>query len=398
MRSIVVIAFIVTLLGCSTSPSPILPPKQLEAVQNAFVINRTWTTSIGDGASDKYLRLKPVLADGILYSVDHLGTVRAFDVKRRDVIWEAVFNTPAGSGITLHGEQLYFGTSKGQLIALARETGKEIWRSQLSSEVLATPAVAKGLVVVRCVNGALYGLNQADGSKAWMTQEITPSLTLRGTSQPVVVGDLILSAYDNGYLLAQNLQTGNVIWRATIATPNGRNALERLVDIDATPVVIDDVVYTVAFQGKLAALQLGSGQVLWARDIDSYIDIAVDAYRIYMIDSDGLLWAMDRSNGATLWKQDALLRRGLTAPILHDSYVIVGDFNGYLHWMSRDSGKLVARVHLDDDQYTSPSLDESEDLLFPKSSDLLVQPIIDGDMLIAMNRYGYTEAFDITYP
>ena len=214
----------------------------------------------------------------------------------------------------------------------------------------------------------------------------------------ILSNDLVLSAFDNGKLIAYNLQTGRVVWQRKIADARGRTTLERLVDIDADIVVSDDVAYTIAFQGKLAAVSLGSGQIIWSRDIDSYIGMAVDPYRIYVVDSNSKIWALDKSNGVAQWKQDSLLRRSATKPVLHSNYIVLGDFNGYLHWFKRDSGKLAARVRLDSFDFADPSLDEHEDLEYPKSKDILATPITTGNVLIAIDRHGNTEAFKASYP
>jgi len=398
-RSITLVFFLVLgLLGCSSSPSPVEPPKTLSPVSNAFAIKQIWQDDLGDGASDNYLRLTPVIKDKILYSAHFDGLIKAYNTSTQDFVWTFQVDSNIGSSLALHEDVLYFGTSKGEVYALGVKTGKLIWKSQVSSEVLATPAVAKGYVVIRCVNGELHTLNTQDGKQLWSNQQVTPSLTLRGTSAPVIYNDLVLSAFDNGTLIAYNLKTGNILWQTTIATPHGRSPLERIVDIDADLVINDDVIYTTAFQSKIAAVRVGSGQILWSRDIGSYIGMSVDAYRIYIADSESKLWALDRTNGATLWKQDALLRRSVSKPLLHKGYVIVGDFNGFLHWFSRSSGKLEARTRLNVFSYRQPDLDESEDLLYPKTNDVLATPIIDGNILIAMDRHGNTAAYEITYP
>lgn len=389
---------LIFLAGCSSSISPIKPPKSLEKVENTFFIKQLWQFQIGDGVGDNYLRLTPVVNNNILYSVDHTGAVSAIRMNDRGIVWEMQVGMDVGSPLTLNGDTLYLGTSEGYLVALESKTGKLIWKARVGSEVLAAPAVGRGLVVARCVNGEIYTFKASDGKKVWSDRQITPSLTLRGTSAPVISNDIVLSAFDNGKLIAYNLQTGRIIWQKRIAVPSGRTTLERLVDIDANIIVSDNVVYTIAFQGKLVAVSLGSGQIIWSRDIESYIGMAVDPYRIYVADSNSKIWALDKSNGVAQWKQDSLLRRSATKPVLHSNYVVLGDFNGFLHWFRRDTGKLVARVRLDSFNFTDPNLDEEEDLKFPKSNDILATPITMENVLIAVDRHGNTEAFEISYP
>lgn len=400
MKMIVFLLVLVSLLlgGCGSSPSPVLPPVKLTAVDNAFTITRQWQTDFGDGAGENYLKLTPVIEGNIFYSLDYQGLVTAFNTSNKSIRWQTALSVPASSALTLDNDLLLFGSSHGDVIALEKKDGHEVWHAQVSSEVLAPPKVAKGLVIVRCVNGMLYALNRKDGKQVWSLEQTTPALTLRGTSAPVIAGDIVLSAFDNGHLLAVNLQSGKLLWQTTISIPRGRTDLERMVDIDANPIVVDDTVYAVSYQGRIAAVQLGSGRILWARDIASYSGMAVDAYRIYLVDSQSQVWALDRFNGATLWKQDVLLRRSLTTPRLQNQYIILADFDGFIHWLRRDNGKLVARLRLNEFDYTDPNLDETQDLNFPKLNNILAPPILEGNMLVAVNRYGHTEAFAVSYP
>ena len=392
------LAAVLALAGCTSSPSPVQPPASLEPLSNKFRIERIASYKAGDGAGQHYLQLRPLLRDNILYVTDYRGLTSAYDTSSNRTLWQKELDAPVSSSLTQAGDALLLGTSDGRVFSLSRDTGEINWTAQLSSEVLAAPAMNDSIVVVRCVNGQLFGLDFADGRQRWVTEQRTPALTLRGTSAPVIVGDIVLAAYDSGHLIASNLQTGNELWQASIAVPRGRTDIERMIDIDATPVVVDDVVYAVAFQGRIAAVQLGSGRIIWARDIDSYSGMSVDAYRIYLTDSAGQVWAMDRNNGATLWRQDALVRRSLTKPVIQGQHVLVGDFNGFVHWLQRDTGELAARIKMKVSDYISPSLDETEDLLFPKSDNILAPPVVVKNTMLVMNRYGYIELFEIATP
>lgn len=399
LRTCVVVCLLANLLACSSSPSPILPPAELTPLENAFPLRRTWAAKLGEGAGDNYLRLAPVLRQSTAYTVDYRGHVSAVDIENGAIKWQREMAMPIGSSPGVTEAALLLGSSHGDVVALDIATGNERWRTLVSSEVLATPQVAKGIVVVRCVDGNVYGLNEKTGERIWLAEQRTPALTLRGTSSPVISGDIVLVGYDTGKLIAFNLQTGKILWQATVAVSQGRTDLERIIDIDSDPIVVDDLVYVVAYQGRLAAIQVGSGRIHWVRDIDSYTGMAIDAYRIYLTSSDGELWAIDRSNGATLWKQSALQRRSLTKPQIHQQYLIVGDFNGFLHWLRRDTGKIVARTRLvepvthDDTGVTSDN-----DTQFAKANSILASPIVSGNKLLAMDRRGNLQVFDIAYP
>jgi len=396
MRYFLLVLLSAYLVACTSSPSPVLPPKSLERVENSLNINRIWSIKISHGAGENYLRLEPVFDGDIIYTADYTGMVYAYDRKKRDEVWSSNLDAPGSSALLKADNYLYAGTSEGQVVALSASDGKELWRTQLNSEILATPVVSKGIIIARCVNGEIVALRQDSGKQIWKIEERTPPLTLRGNSTPVIYNDLVIVAFDNGKLKAFTLRNGKQIWEAAIAVPRGRSDLERIVDLDTTPVIVGDVIYSVAYQGNIAAIQPASGQVLWQREIDSFTDLAADLYRLYIVDSTGMVWALDRANGATLWKQDALLRRRLTAPKIMGDYVVVGDFNGFIHWLRRDNGKLEARVKMLAFDYRQPDLDESDAEVFPKANNILATPGVIGNQLIVTDRFGHTEAFEVT--
>ncbi|MBI3561861.1 MAG: outer membrane protein assembly factor BamB [Gammaproteobacteria bacterium] len=396
MRYLLTLVMWLALAGCSTSPSPVLPPTPLLPLDNSFSIQKRWSVKFGEGTADQYLHLPPVFSHHIGYVVDRLGMITAFEDKSGAIVWQRDTKLPFGSTATIVDTTLLLGTSHGEVVAIDASNGTTRWISHVSSEVLAPPQASKEIVVVRCVDGSLYGLNLTNGERLWTTEQRTPALTLRGTSAPVITHDIVLAGYDTGNMVAYSLQSGKLLWQTTVAASQGRTDLERMIDIDADPIVSDDVVYVVAYQGRLAALQLGSGQILWTRDLESYVGMNIDAYRIYLTASDGVIWALDRNNGSTLWKQDGLLRRAVTRPQLQKQYLIVGDFNGYLHWLRRDTGKIVARKRLLETLEFEPQLDN--DIRFAKQRSIFDTPVLDGDRVVGMDRQGHIEAFDINYP
>src|SRR3569623_2121880 len=251
-------------------------------------------------------------------------------------------------GITAAGETLLFGTRHGEVLALSQKDGAPVWRAQVSSEVLTPPAVSEGVVVVRAGDGKLYGLEQHDGARRWVVDRPVPALTLRGIGAPVIADGVVYAGFANGKLLAVALRDGSVQWEATVATPQGRSELERMVDVDARPIVADDVVYAVAYQGRVVALARSSGRVLWSRDMSSHTDMSYDAGSLYVRDENGVVWAIGRRRGAALWKQDKLHNRASSAPVIFGSDLVVADIEGYLHWLARNDGRLLARHHVGD--------------------------------------------------
>lgn len=153
--------------GCGSSPSPVLPPSDLVELQNKLTIKLLWQRSVGNGASDKYLKLQPVVKDKIGYAIDHRAHLVAWELDSGKTLWSKSFNVPASSALTLDGDRLYFGTSKGEVFAVHKNKGKLIWRAPVSSEVLSAPVSDGETVVARTVDGRLHALDAANGQKRW---------------------------------------------------------------------------------------------------------------------------------------------------------------------------------------------------------------------------------------
>lgn len=387
------------LFGCTISPSPVLPPVPLTSIDDPMYVRVNWNSIIGSGVAEKYLKLQPVIAGNTGYVADYKGYVRAFDVRTGSRIWEIQLDTPIASGPALVEGKLLFGTSQGEVLARALHDGSEIWRVQVSSEVLAPPTGANGVIVIRTVDGRVYGMEAASGKRLWVYDRTVPLLTLRGISAPVIKNDIVIVGSDSGKLSALTLKTGTVLWETQIADPRGRTELERMVDIDVPPVVIEDVIYVITYQGRLATVQLQSGRMMWARDISSYSGIALDPYRVYVSDQESQVWALNRFTGATLWRQDKLLRRAITGPVLQGPYLVVADYDGYVHWLRREDGRIVARKRVHELWHETQQDDPfKEEEKFTKANNILVAPQDVDNMILVMDRMGHIEALQLERP
>jgi len=395
------------LIGCGSSPSSVLPPVELTPLTNQIDISRQWKFTAGKGVSDFYLKLKPVFNKDTGYIVDYKGHLQAFTIKSGKQLWDVDLNVPVSGGLTLADGKLFLGTSKGEVVAIDLDSHglknqdskniKELWRAQLSSEILSRPAIAHGVIVVKTIDGRVYGLDADNGNQSWVYDRTVPRLTLRGSSSALIVNDIVISTSDNGKVAALSLKNGKLLWESTIAVAKGRNQLERVIDMDIDPVVVDDVIYVAGYQGRIAAVKIGSGQLIWSRDFSSYSGLYVDAYRVYVTDATGQVWALNRHNGSTLWRQDKLLRRQLTGPEAYDKYIVVGDYDGFLHWLNREDGKIVARkqINSSDVFVEDEEIDEELALLFSKQNNILVKPLLVKGLLLSLDRVGHLEAFKI---
>ena len=389
---------LIFLSACSSSPSPVLPPLMLKPFKAELHVASEWHRTIGNGVSDSYLKMPPTYAGDIGYAANAQGKLVAFDLKTGAVKWSKQYVLPFSNAPVIINNTLFLGTLQGVLVAINATQGDILWKIQLSSEILAPVATNGDIVIAKTVDGTLEALNVSDGKKVWSHSDDEPSLSLRGQSAPVIADNILIYASDEGKIAALTLQSGTELWTRQVAIPHGGTELARMIDIDATPVVYDGTIYVSAYQGRLAAINLQSGRIIWVREISTYTGLAVDAYRVYLSDSEGRVWAIDRKTGTTLWKQDQLLRRSVTAPVLQNSYVVVADFNGFIHWLARDDGHLVARTRMSRDGGD----DETEDfkfLEFAKWNNILAVPRrIDNTTLLVMDRTGWLESFKLQPP
>jgi outer membrane protein assembly factor BamB len=313
-----------------------------------------WETDGGDGAGETGNALRLWYQEGVLVSVDHEGEVLAVQADTGRRIWEQELDATVITGVGGGMDMIYVGTQQGDVVALSLAEGQEKWRSRLTSEVLARPIAEDNVVVVRTSDGRLTGLSAENGERLWSYQRNVPLLSLRGASAPLISEDKALVGYDNGKLVALSLNDGKVTWEKNIAVPRGRTELDRLVDIDADPVVKDGTVYVVTYQGSAAAVDLSSGEVLWRRDMSSQLGLDVVPYdAVYITDEDGYIWSVQDGTGDALWRQTRLIRRLVTAPSVVGDYLVVGDFEGYLHFLSRDDGRFVSRIQFSKSAITS---------------------------------------------
>lgn len=373
-RRLLVITIALGLLACSTLDiDPADLPAPLADVERAEVLRELWSAATGSGTKGQFLSLRPLILAGRVIVANADGEVAAYDNTNGEQLWRTATGIVLSGGVGGGDNLVVVGGSEGEVVALNYHDGSELWRVTLSSEVLAAPGVANDIVVVRSVDGRVTGLAARDGARLWVFSRTVPVLTLRGTSAPLSANKQIFVGFDSGHLVALNSEDGRVLWESTIAEPKGRSELERIVDIDADPVLFGNTLYVAAAQGRVVALDTARGQLIWARDIPSRAGIGVDRDHLYLTDEESVVWCLDRNNGTALWRQVALRNRNLTAPTPYGALIVVGDSEGYLHLLAQDDGHLVGRYSLD-------------------SSPILTAPILRGALLYALGSRGFLAA------
>ena len=349
------------LCGCATVTDiidpvedTVEPPAELVDFDATVEVSELWSRKVGAGVGNQYLKLRPAIAGGRVYSAGRDGDVAAYDALTGERLWTASTGVAVSGGPGVGDGLVMIGTSDGEVLALGSEDGERVWRARLSSEVLAPPLAADGIAVVRTGDGKLFGLSSDDGTRLWVYDRAVPVLTLRGTSAPVLAPDAAIAGFDSGRVVSVSLRDGQTLWERRVAVPTGRSVLERMVDVDADPLLAGDTVYVATFQGHVAALDVATGTVVWQREMSSHAGLGLDHSYLYVTDDMNHVWALDRFNSASIWRQQRMQGRGLTSPVSFRNYVVVADFEGYVHWLRRDDGQFVARSRVDDGVIAAP--------------------------------------------
>jgi len=321
-------------------------PAELVEFAPEIDVSVLWKADVGGGAEGQRVNLVPAVYGGVVYAVDREGMVEAVDSESGASRWKVELDIPVSSGPGVGEDLLLLGTSDAQVVAIERAGGAERWRAKVTNEVLAVPQVDQGIVVAQTIDGKVLGLDAWSGTERWRHEQSEPTLSLRGTSSPTISGPLVICGFANGKLVALELSTGRTLWETPVAVPKGRSELDRLIDIDSDPFVTSGLIFANAFHGELAAVAENNGQVLWKRPLSAHSGITADRRKLYITDTQDTVWAVDPRNGAAVWKQEQLARRRISGPTVVGEYLVVGDFEGYLHWMSVDDGRFVARNRL----------------------------------------------------
>ena len=376
-RRVLPLLLLILSAGCSWfgGSDNTIPPAELKTIAQPIGVQQLWQAKIGSGTEKQFIRLTPALADGRIYAASHDGLVMALDALSGQRLWETQTQLPISGGVGLSDNDLVLaGTSKGQVIALRQDNGQEAWRATVSSEVLAAPRAAAGVVVVRSIDGKFTGFDARSGERIWTYTYAMPALSLRGSAPPLVTREVVIAGLDSGKLLVLSLAKGLPITEKTIAASRGRTEIERLIDIDAEPRVFGDTLYLAAYRGNVVAIDMRSGNLVWNRDLSSYAGLDVDAGQVYVSEESDAVLALDRRNGGTLWKQADMTGRRLSAPAASGDYVVVGDFEGYLHWLRKDDGSIVGRIRA-------------------ASRGIAAAPLSAGDIIFALDQDGTLGAF-----
>lgn len=368
------------LAGCATRP-PVAEPPPLPRVATGFSLDSMWFRQAQPTRPPSYHQPGPLLFEGRIYHADRPERIIAFDARSGREAWRvdlretssslhgADINTGLGAGDGL----VFAGTRQGRVIAFDAADGSMRWEAQLSSEVSAAPVAMRGLVMACSNDGRIYALDAGTGAVRWIQEGTVPPLSLRGASRPLFGDGQVYIGQATGRLIAVTTDSGEVAWEAVIGIAEGRSEFERLVDIDADPVLADGTIYAAAYQARLAALSTVSGRILWSRELSTYQPLLLAGDRLYVSTAQSEVAAVERTGGAVLWRQAELAGRAITAPVMFAGMVTVADDAGYLHFLSPEDGRFVGRIRLSE-------------------APILEKPVVADDALYVVDAEGALQA------
>jgi outer membrane protein assembly factor BamB len=367
-------------------------PTKLVKFDNEVEVKPIWNSKLGKGAEDRAIKLVPAVAASRVFAASADGNVVALQANNGRKIWtvqvrdyyskkESRNAFGDGSDIITGGvgvgrDIVVVGTSAGEIVALNQSDGSLAWRARTSSEVLAPPQIDRDLVVAHTIDGKIAGFNALDGERKWLYSTSIPSLTLRGTSTPIITDEFVIAGFANGRFALVERERGLAGADQRVAAPTGRSDLERLVDIDGNMVVSGSVLFIVSFQGRLLAVDLSTGRLKWSQEASSIVGLGEGFGNIYIAYADSIIAAKDMADGRDVWEVDALKHRDVTVPVSTGSYIAVGDFDGYLHIIAQSDGRFVGRRRVDGNGIQSPV-------------------VADGNRLFVVGNSGRLSAFEI---
>ena len=383
-KSLFISVFMFSLVGCSlfgkeeeivqVSPSP--------TVNNQFSIQQVWRNSTA-GNTHIYSLLGPINYDNAVYVASRSGQVKAVDLSNGHTIWDknlsqsTLFSSKTAlfsGGVSADDKYVYIGSERAVVYALDRNDGNVIWEKPVRGEVLARPVSSADKLIIHTANGNLQALNRNTGADEWDVMLEVPPLSLRGNSTPTIAHGAAIFGDDTGHVNAYYINNGQLIWQQRISQPSGSTEIAKLNDVDSTPVIEGNLAYAIGYNGNVVALDLSNGQIVWRKEMGSTHSFVVDSQRLFVVDQNDNVRAVSKNGGTILWTQAGLLHRQLTDPVIYENYIVVGDFEGYLYWLDKDKGEIVAKTQV-------------------SSSGLISKPLVVDNKIVVQAKNGDIYAF-----
>jgi len=324
-------------------------PAELTDLDEEVNLTRRWSVNVGDGQGEYYSQLHPAIDRDMIFAASANGTVVAIKRATGDVEWRVRSDKSISGAVGAANGLVLFGTREAEVVALDQFSGRELWRTSVSSEVLSAPQTNGAIVALQTVDGKLIGLDAVTGKQTWIYESTVPALTLRGSSSPIITGNVVISGFSNGMVAAVNATNGFLLWEERVAVPQGRYDIERVIDVDGDLLLVGNTVFASSYQGNLMAFDVQSGRIVWGTEASSYHGMAQGFGNTYYVDDKSQVVAIRNNSEEVVWENKGLRLRRITAPLTIGNYVAVSDFEGYLHLLSQVDGHFVGRTRVDND-------------------------------------------------
>ena len=374
MRRIALLLMTLVLGGCAGTDN-VAPPTALTPIDETLETTKLWSRDTGNGEGGLFQRLQPRVENGKIFVVSQAGEFSAWSEAGKP-LWKTKLKSSATAGVNGGSGIVAAGREERIVAALSPEDGSLRWERNLTSVVTALSRVDQGVLVARSGDGYIFGLDADSGKLLWKINRSVPALSIHGQSEPLLAGGAVLVGLDNGRLLLASLKDGRVAWEKVVAIPRGRSEIERMVDIDGSLALKGAIVFVITYHGKVAAIDARNGKTLWMHDASSVTGVTEAGGRVLFSDDNSLVWSLDERTGTPIWKQEALKFRRLTRPVAVGDYLVVGDFEGYLHWLDAATGKIVARDRA-------------------SHSAILAAPVVEGGRVYVLAADGKLSAWEI---
>ena len=348
-RSFFLLLSVITVSSCSSlgwmkfweDDEEVEGPAALYSINENRFLERQW--SVSNGNENLYGRLIPAVYDGQVIYINSSGYISSVDFETGKLNWSRYTEDVVSTGVDVNFKIISYGTLDGKLVTLSSQDGKEIWRSNTSSESLSPPVNSGSHMIIHTIDGRITGYNSKTGERDWFHQTVLPSLTLRGTSRPFIEQGFIFTGFAGGKVAMIYPDSGAIRLELPITLNEGKSELERIVDIDGKPVIFEDLLISASYQGNITAINLRDGRPAWQEEISSVKDLVTNGNRVFAVDSRDIIKAFGTATGAIIWEQENLSLRNLTSPASISNLIAVGDYEGYIHLINAQTGNFEGR-------------------------------------------------------
>ena len=330
---------ILLIASCAQNAVKLSP---LPKYEKEVAVKLNWRVNLGRGSRLQLRHQSPAEVGDVVYLCDWRRLI-ALDLTTGKRLWRKKLGAPISGCLAHFGERIYLSDEDGVVYAINAENGDVLWQKQLDADSVTPPTANESIVLIQTVSEKLYALNANDGTQLWSYSAYNPGLTLFGSFHPIIIGNIAISGFADGSVVVFDWSNGNPVSFRQISVPQGQSDIERLVDIDATAVFDDGKLYMSSYGETTLGLDLRGGTEIWRNDIGSFLTMAQDSERLFVVDKDNRIYAIKKSDGEIIWEREDYLYRGLTAPVLFDDYLAMGDRNGQLHVFSSEDGSSIGR-------------------------------------------------------